>query len=192
MDDSNSTTNVVFSQTTDVKNCEKTVDTNYSNLNSCSNSEQQPTTHLRSVNSPLPFPPPSISLPDTPSTQNYTDHVDGNIMNIDSSFTPKEVHENARMPKGNPRNPFVFDTRDNEGPNVYLRNNNNAQTMMYTNKHHPYASGEWQLTGPRRTNSNEDFPFGTQNTRYHHQVRRNEWNIFECLYFITNIMIEFI
>ena len=134
------------------------------------------------MNSPVPFPPPSISLPDTPLTQNTPGQLCGTIINRDSSVSPKQVNENARIPKGNSRNPFVFDIGNNEGSNVFLRNNNGAQTMMYSNKHHQYPSGEWQLMAPRRTNSNEDFPFGNQNVGYQHQVRNQGWNIIGCLY----------
>ena len=167
VDDSNSTTNVIFSNMSDNKMIGQK---NHLTANSSKRKNEESNSNLRSVNSPVPFPPPSISLPDTPSLQNQNDHFEGNNRLMDT----QQIQTDFRM-NPSPLNPFTYNSQNsyNGVQHPYLSHGANAQPMMMHSNtiHHPsHRTDSWQMLSPRRSNSIEKLSISNENIRYHHQV----------------------
>ena len=167
VDDSNSTTNVIFSNMSENKMIgQKT----HLTPNSSKRKNEESNSNLRSVNSPVPFPPPSISLPDTPSLQNQNDHFEGNNRLMDT----QQIQTGFRM-NPSPLNPFTYNSQNsyNGVQHPYLSHGANTQPMMMHSNtiHHPsHRTDSRQILSPRRTNSIEKLSFSNENIQYHHQV----------------------
>ena len=171
VDDSNFTTNVVFSPISKhVKGSENPSNSKYSTLNSCNQMDETVNDHLRSVNSPVPFSPPTIPLPDTPSVQPFQGHLAENVINLDDDVGSIDIKEKQKMQKINHHNPFVFDLQDSGNQFSPFNQNNIANKSMCSKSLRPNQVENWQLVNPRRTNSNEDLAFGHESARYHNQV----------------------
>ena len=147
---------------------------NFSTLNSPKRKNTDSSSHLRSVNSPVPFPPPSISLPDTPSMQNQNGHDDGNAreMEIQQMQADLRMSHNQIFPN---QLPYYPQNNSNIPQHAYLSHGGNTHPMMIhssTIPHPSRRSDSWQILPPRRTNSTENVSFSNENIRYHNQVCR--------------------
>ena len=174
VDETDSSANVDLPQMSANKADDPKSNSNFSTQNSPKRKNTDSSSQLRSVNSPVPFPPPSISLPDTPSMQNQNGHDDGNSrviearqMQADLGMTHNQLFPNQF--------PYYPQNGSNIPQHAYLSHGGNTHPMMIhssTIPHPSRRSDSWQMLPPRRTNSTENISFSNENIRYHNQVCR--------------------
>ena len=79
------------------------------------------------------------------------------------------------MQKPHPPNPFAYHPQNSHNipQHAYLSHGGNTLPMMMHSTaipHPSHRSDSWQMTSPRRTNSNENISFSNENIRYNNQV----------------------
>ena len=125
--------------------------------------------NFRSVNSPLPCLPLSFPLPGTQLSQSSHGPLGRQIAHMHNSDYPAGVLDQHEIRQRNPYNPFTLNTE-----HIYDNENNGSskgQQFMHANTLHPNYSQNWKDMTSRRTNSNEDLSFGSDNSRHqHHEV----------------------